>query len=72
MTCNRIIYQIAIKNQREGMMAGVKGHRKKVTRLEVTLADLPQVSDGVSAYDSDERRLHSGSHPGVLGNTYTC
>lgn len=72
MTCNRNIYQVAIKNQRKGMMAGVKGHRKKVTRLEVTLADLPQVSDGVSAYDSDERRLHSGSHPGVSGNTYTC
>lgn len=36
MTCNRNIYQVAIKNQRKGMMAGVKGHRKKVTRLEVT------------------------------------
>ncbi len=38
----------------------------------MTLADLPQVSDGVSAHDSDELQLHSGSNPGVSGNTYTA
>lgn len=36
---------------------GVEGRPQKVARLAVTLADLPQVNDGVSARDSDERWL---------------
>ena len=42
-----------------------EGGGKRSQGSGVTLADLPQVSDGVSAHDSDERRLHSGSHPRV-------
>lgn len=36
---------------------GVEGRPQKVARLAVTLADLPQVNDGVSARDSDEQWL---------------
>lgn len=49
-----------------GLMGGARGSRK-ATRLRVTLAQLPQVSDGVSPCDSDERRLQSGSRPEDVG-----
>lgn len=52
---------------------GVEGRPQKVARLAVTLADLPQVNDGVSARDSDERWLRRwGGERGGGGRVCGC